>query len=266
MADKDAKKATDKKDRKPKLIKQIQQIYAYTHKDDPQLPLWLAGAFLAPVVVFVILGIVFKWQVLTWVFLMITAIMLGLLFATMTLTRRADTVGYRQIEGRPGAAVSVLGNMNKAGYNFPEQPVWMDPRTKDAIWRGTGYNGIFLIAEGPRSRVERAMDRQEHSIKGVTAGSNIPVYRIYVGTGEGQTRLKDVRKTVTKSKTLLPLKHKSAIMDKIHPHTRFMLTKAELETLNDRLRTLLAKSGYGIPKGIDPTHPQKVSRRAMRGR
>lgn len=265
MADKDDKKKA-KKDRKPKLIKQIQQIYTYTHRDDKQLPYWLAGAFLAPVVVFVIAGLIFKWHVVTWVFLMITAIMLGLLFATMMLTRRADKVGYRQIEGRPGAAVSVLSNMNKAGYNFPEQPVWMDPRTKDAIWRGTGYNGIFLIAEGPRSRVERAMERQEREIHGVTAGSNIPVYRIYVGTGEGQTRLQDVRKAVTKSKTLLPLKHKSKIMDKIHPNTRFLLTKAELETLNDRLRTLLAKKGYGIPKGIDPMHPQKVSRRAMRGR
>ena len=44
------------------------------------------------------------------------------------------------------------------------------------------------------------------------------------------------------------------------------LTKAEMETLNDRLRTLQAKKGYAIPKGMDPNHPQKISRRAMRGR
>ena len=46
----------------------------------------------------------------------------------------------------------------------------------------------------------------------------------------------------------------------------YKLTKAEMETLNDRLRTLQAKKGYAIPKGMDPNRPQKISRRAMRGR
>ncbi len=44
------------------------------------------------------------------------------------------------------------------------------------------------------------MDRQEQRIKGVTAGSEIPVYRMYVGTGANQTRLKDVRKTLPSSR------------------------------------------------------------------
>ena len=60
--------------------------------------------------------------------------------------------------------------------------------------------------------------------------------------------------------------HKNALIAKIHPRRRFLLTKAEMETLNDRLRTLQAKKGYAIPKGMDPNHPQKISRRAMRGR
>ena len=89
---------------------------------------------------------------LTWIFIMIAAIMVGLLFATMMLTRRADAVGFRKMEGRPGAAIAVLSNMNKAGFSFPQEPVWIDPRTKDAIWRGTGYNGIYLIGEGNAER------------------------------------------------------------------------------------------------------------------
>lgn len=261
-----ADKGDKKKDRKPKLISQIRQIYGFTYREDKQLPYWLAGAFLLPVVVLVILGVAFHWSVLTWVFLMITGVMLGLLLATMMLTRRADAVAYRQMEGKPGAAVSALGNINKAGFDFPEQPVWIDPRTKDAIWRGTGYNGIYLLGEGDRGRVSRAMDRQEHSIKGVTAGSRIPVYRIIVGTGEGEVRLKDLRKTVIKKKSYVPLHHKHRWMDRIHPHTRFVLTKTELATLRERLRTLQMRAGYGIPKGIDPMHPKKISRRAMRGR
>lgn len=257
MADKPEKKST---------IKQIIQVFKFTYKEDRQLPWLCAGALIAPVAVGIVLGLIFGWSWLTWILGMIAFIMVGLLLATMTLTHRADAVGYRQLEGRMGAAIGVLSNMNKAGFMFPQEPVWIDPRTKDAVWRGTGYNGIYLLGEGDYERVNHAMDRQERSIKGVTAGSSIPVYRICVGTGRGQTQLKDLRKTVTRQKSYVPSNHKNALMAKIHPRSRFVMSKHELAILNDRLRTLQSKGGYGVPKGIDPTKPQKISRRAMRGR
>lgn len=256
----------EKANKKPKILSQIIQIYKYTSKEDTILPVLLICAFLAPVVLAVVLGIVLKFSWITWIFLVLTAIMAGILLFTVVLTRRADKVGYAQLEGKPGAAVSVLGNINKAGFYFPEQPVWIDAKTKDAVWRGTGYNGIFLLGEGDPERVTKAMDRQEQSIKGVTAGSSIPVYRISVGTGEKQVRLKNLRRAVMRSKSYQPTNHKNSLIAKIHPKRRFILTKTELGVLNDRLRTLQTKTGYGIPKGIDPTRPQKVSRRAMRGR
>ncbi|MCI1219877.1 MAG: DUF4191 domain-containing protein [Bifidobacterium sp.] len=252
--------------KKQNIIKQIIQIYRYTAPEDRPLPWLLLGAFLLPVAAFVIVGVLMRWNVFMWIFLMITAVMLGALLFTIVLTNRADKVGYARIEGRPGAAVSVLSNINKAGFNFPEAPVWMDPKTKDAIWRGTGYNGIYLLGEGDYSRVMHAMDRQEHSIKGVAAGSSIPVYRIAVGSGSGQVRLKNLRRTVMKCKSYEPTHYKNKLMAKLRPRRRFILAKDELATLNDRLRTLQTKSGFGIPKGIDPTRPQRISRRAMRGR
>ena len=205
MASKD-----EKPQKKQSLFRQIAQIYKFTVADDKKLPWLLAGAWLAPVVLFVILGLVFHWTWLTWIFVMVMAIMVGALFATMTL------------------------------------------KTKDAIWRGTGFNGIYLLGEGDYGRVMRAMDRQEHAIKGVTAGSQIPVYRICVGTGDKQVKLKDLRKTIVKQRAYVPSGH--------------LLTQRELDILNDRLRTLQTKQGLGIPKGIDPTRPQRISRRAMRGR
>lgn len=265
MAGKD-EKTKQTKPKKQSTIKQIITIFKYTHKEDKMLPALIAGAFLVPVIVFVILGIIFRWTVLTWVFLMLIAIMLGMLMATIVLTRRADMVGYKQLDGKPGAAISVLRNINKAGFNFPEQPVWVDPRTKDAIWRGTGYNGIYLLGEGDYDRVKRAMDRQEQSIKSVTAGSQIPVYRVMVGNGQGQVPLKKLRSNIIRHKAYRPTHHKNTLLAKIHPRERFILTKAELEKLNARLRTLQTKNGMGIPKGIDPTRMQHVSRRAMRGR
>ena len=64
----------------------------------------------------------------------------------------------------------------------------------------------------------------------------------------------------------MPANHKYKLIAKIHPLSRFLLTQRELDILNDRLRTLQTKQGLGIPKGIDPTRPQRSSRRAMRGR
>ncbi|HAH52875.1 DUF4191 domain-containing protein [Bifidobacterium sp. UBA6881] len=264
MADKEEKKK--KKAKKDSTLKQIIQIFKYTKAEDSALPWLCAAAFIVPIVVFVVLGIVFKWSVIGWIFSIILAIMIGMLLFTMTLTNRADKVGYAKLEGRPGAAISVLGNISKAGFNFPQEPVWVDPKTKDAIWRGTGYNGIYLLGEGEYGRVKRGMDRQEQSIKGVTAGSDIPVYRVYVGKGKNQTSLKDLRKTILKCKTYEPTHHKNKLVAAIHPRTRFVLTKTELSILNDRLRTLQMKNGMNLPKGVDPTHPQRISRRAMRGR
>ena len=261
-----ADKAEKKKQKKQGTISQIIQIFKYTQAEDKALPWLCGGVFVAPIIVFVVLGVIFKWHVFSWILFMILAVMLGVLFATMMLTKRADKVGYAKIEGRLGAAVSVLGNISKAGFNFPQEPVWIDPKTKDAIWRGTGYNGIYLLGEGDYNRVKRAMDRQEQRIKGVTAGSEIPVYRMYVGTGANQTRLKDVRKTLLKFKSYQPTHHKNKLMAAIHPRTRFVLTKTELTVLNERLRTLQLKNGMSVPKGVDPMHPRRVSRRAMRGR
>ena len=131
---------------------------------------------------------------------------------------------------------------------------------------------VFMYLNEARSEQEKkdlAVIIEEvlkQRIKGVTAGSEIPVYRMYVGTGANQTRLKDVRKTLLKFKSYQPTHHKNKLMAAIHPRTRFVLTKTELTVLNERLRTLQLKNGMSVPKGVDPMHPQRVSRRAMRGR
>ena len=252
--------------KKPNILKQIIRIYQYTHEEDKTLPYVLTAVFLLPVLVIVVTGLIFNWSWITWIFTVITALMLGLLLFTMLLTRRADRVGYAKIEGQPGAAVSVLSNINRAGFDFPQEPVWIDAKTKEAVWRGTGYSGVYLLGEGNDARIQRAMDRQEQQIRGVTAGSSIPVFRISVGTGQHQTRLKDLRRTVIRQKSYVPTNHANSIMKAVHPRRRFILTKTELATLRERLHTLQLKRGYGIPKGIDPTKAQRVSLRAMRGR
>lgn len=54
MADKEEPK------KKQSTIKQIIQIFKYTHAEDKTLPWLCGGVFVAPIIVFVVLGIVFK--------------------------------------------------------------------------------------------------------------------------------------------------------------------------------------------------------------
>ena len=261
-----AEKEKSEKPKKRGMFRQLITIFKFTYAEDKALPWLTGGAFLAPVIVAVICGIVFHWGWLTWILTVILALTIGLLLFTIVLTRRADNVGYKRMEGQPGAAISILGNMNRAGFDFPQEPVWVDPRTRDAIWRGTGYQGIHLIGEGNNGRVMQAMERQEPQNKRVTAGSHIPIYRISVGDGPKQVKLRDLRNTVIKEKSYVPNDYSNALMRKIRPRRRFALTKQQLTTLNERLHTLQRRSGMGIPKGVDPTRAHKVSRRAMRGR
>ena len=244
MATEDTKGKKAKK--KNSTISQIVKIYQFTHAEDKALPWLLAAAILVPTLIAVVICLLAHFGWLSWILTVLLGIMVGLLLATMTLTRRSDRVGYAKMEGRPGAAAAVLSSISKAGFSFPQEPVWIDAKTKDAVWRGTGRTGVYLIAEGDYNRVNKAMNREEEKIRRITRGSAIPIYRISVGHGPDQVPLNKLQRTVIKKK--------------------IKLTPTELETLNDRLVTLQKRqNALGMPKGIDPTKIH-VSRKAMRGR
>ncbi len=244
MATEDTKGKKAKK--KNSTISQIVKIYQFTYEEDKALPWLLAAAILVPTLIAVVICLLAHFGWLSWILTVLLGIMVGLLLATMTLTRRSDRVGYAKMEGRPGAAAAVLSSISKAGFSFPQEPVWIDAKTKDAIWRGTGRTGVYLIAEGDYNRVNKAMNREEEKIRRITRGSAIPIYRISVGHGPDQVPLNKLQRTVVKKK--------------------IKLTATELETLNDRLVTLQKRqNALGMPKGIDPTRIH-VSRKAMRGR
>ena len=231
--------------KKPGLLSQIRQIFAFTYADDKALPWLMALAVLVPTLAAVVIAALARFNALNWVCVISTGLMLGLLLATVTLTRRSDAVGYRRMEGKPGATGAILHSINKGGFNFPEEPVWIDMHTKDAVWRGSGRNGVFLVGEGEYGRVMKALDREEVKIRRITRGSAIPIHKISVGDGDRQVKLGKLRRQVTRQKVTL--------------------TKYELDQLNDRLNTLRHQSGMGIPKGMDPTR-MHMNRRALRGR
>lgn len=235
-----------KKQKKQGTFSQIKQIYKFTRADDPQLPWLLAVAIVVPTLIAVLACVLMKLHWVTWIFTIVLGVMVGALIATWILTRRADKVGFKQLEGKPGATGAILSSINRSGFSFPAEPVWIDARTKDAVWRGSGRTGVYLVGEGDYGRVMKAINREEEKIKRITRGSAVPIHKISVGDGPNQIPLTKLQRTIYRQKV--------------------KLTKYELDELNGRLHTLqMRNAAMGMPKGVDPTK-MHVSRRAMRGK
>ena len=237
MADKSTKKK-----KSDGTFKQLLQVYRFTARNDKALPWWMALVFVAPIIVLIVVCLVTKANVLIWILLMLTAVLVGVTLATLVLTRTSDCVGYKQLEGQAGASMAVLGGLGRAGFTFPQEPVWMNRKTRDTIWRGTGRPGVFLVGEGDRQRLSIEMNREEAAIRRLVPGSAIQIYRIFVGEGEGYTPLPKLRGAIVKR--------------------RARLTKVELKDLERRLSTIQTKRA-GAPHGVDP-RSIKVSSRMMR--
>lgn len=222
--------------------RQVIQLYRYTVKEDRHLPLWLTLGFVGTIVVGVAFCFIVHANVAFWILLMLMFVMLALLVDTIILTRDADRIAYIRMDGTPGASSAVLSSINRGGFDFPKEPVWMDKRTHAMIWRGTGRTGIYLVGEGEKKTLEQEMNREERVVRRAVPGSDIPVYRIFVGNGKGQVPLRKLRTNVVRHKVVM--------------------TKMELDQLNGRLSSLQGKQ-MRTPRGVDPRR-MKVSTRMMR--
>ena len=174
-----------------------------------------------------------------------TAVLLALVADMGILSWTVRRASYSQIEGRSGAAKLVLDQVLGRGWYLESEPVHVNPKTEDVIWRLVGRPGVVLVAEGPTGRLQRPIADEQRVLRRIL--STVPVHVINVGIDEGQTRLIDLWPTIRR----LPTKP-----------TR--LTDTEISQVSKRLSSLSSK-GLPIPKGIDPTKI-RPDRRAMRGR
>lgn len=223
-------------------MRQVRRLYGYTAKADRRLPLWLVLGFIVTVGIGVAFCFIVHANTAVWILLMILFVSMALLVDTIILTRDADRIAYIRMDGTPGASAAVLSSIDRGGFTFPKEPVWMDKRTHAMIWRGTGRTGIYLVGEGDRRQLEAEMNREEHVVRRAVPGSDIPIYRIFVGDGKDQVPLRKLRTNVIRHKVVM--------------------TKMELDQLNGRLTSLQGKM-MRVPRGIDPRR-MKVSARMMR--
>lgn len=230
-------KARKKANKKPGVFKQLKQVFTMTKAYDPSIVWWMLLAFLAPILVGLIVGLIFN----NWITWGILGLAIGLLAAVMVLNRRGERAAFAQIEDRTGAAGAALGTL-KRGWIVEEEPVAIAPRTQDMVFRAIGRPGVILVTEGPIGRVKSLAIKHRQFVNRVAP--NVPVHFIYVGKGDGQTELHKVTKVIKK-------------YDKA-------LTKHEVQAVHNRLSSIPGK-GLPIPKGIDP-YRMRPDKKAMRGK
>jgi hypothetical protein len=203
-------------------------------------------AFVAVVVVGTVVGLLLG----HWKYALVLSIPVGLLAATLVLSRKAERAAYRSLEGQPGAAGAALGALRR-GWFFTQEPVAIDgargTRPEDMVgaafvYRAVGRPGVVLVAEGPDARRKKLIVQERRKVERVAPG--VPVTAISVGDGEDQ----------------VPVRKLSSKMTRMKP----VLTKEEVSAVNKRLKSL-GGMRPPIPAGTDPTRA-RVDRKAMRGR
>jgi hypothetical protein len=221
----------------PGRIRQIGQLFTVTRRADPAVVWWMLLVFAGVMVVGLTIGILTGHPV----YVSVLALPFAILGAMFVLARRAESAAYKQIEGQPGAAGAALRVLRR-GWNVEEQPVAIDPRTHDSVFRAIGRPGVVLVGDGPPHRIGKLLGTEEKKLKRVLSG--VPIHLVQAGDGEGQVPLPKVGRHVMKLKPTL--------------------TKDEVTVVIKRVRSIGGVKPP-IPKGIDPMRA-RPDRKMMRGR
>ena len=218
-------KAAKAKAPRGERLKQIVQAYKLTYARDRQLPLWMALAFLAAA------AVIFLITLLAGIALFVAipvAVIFGVLALTFVFGRRAQKAAFGQVEGQPGAAGWVLGNMR--GDWRVTQGVQLTSQL-DAVHRVLGRPGIVLVGEGAPHRV-RPMIAQEKKRVARIAGDT-PIYDVILGDDEGEVPIRRLNNHLVK----LPRN----------------LNQAQVNALEKRMAALGGTKAAPLPKGPMPT-------------
>lgn len=171
----------------------------------------------------------------------IVGFMLALLIGMVILSWRVRGASFKSLDGQLGASMAVLSEI-KRGWNIEQEPVAIQPRTQDVVFRLTGRPGVVLVSEGPPARAGRMLTEEKKRIGRIIP--SVPIHSIQCGNGEGQVPLSKLVRTVKK------LEKK--------------LTPQEVANVSKRLQSL-GTMRLPIPKGMDPTKT-RVDRKGLRGR
>ena len=218
-------KAAKAKAPRGQRVRQLIQAYKLTYARDRQLPLWMALAFVGAA------AVIFLINLLAGIALFIgipIAVVFGVLAATFVFGRRAQKAAFNQVEGQPGAAGWVLGNMR--GDWRVTQGVQVNAQL-DAVHRVLGRPGVILVGEGAPHRVKPLLAQEKKRVARIVGDT--PIYDVILGDGEGEVPIRRLNNHLVK----LPRN----------------LSQAQVNALEKRMAALGGTKAAPLPKGPMPT-------------
>lgn len=218
-------------------LSQLRAVYRMTRTADPAVTWWIVGSFV------LVLGIALAVGFATGhpIYATVVGLPLALLAGMFFLARRAERAAYAQLAGQPGAAGAAL-HVLRRGWHVEDQPVAVDPRTRDTVFRAVGRPGVVLVSDGPAHRVGKLLEAERRKVARVLP--DVPVHLIQAGDGDDQVPLATLPRRVSR------LKGK--------------LTRQEVSEVTKRLKAL-GGARPPIPRGMDPLRA-RPDRKAARGR
>jgi hypothetical protein len=175
-------------------LKQIRAAWTMTRRADPKvLPLCLA-TFFGPLLLALAVGLVFG---PLWFWLPI-GFMVGMLATTFVFGRRVQKTAFAGVEGQAGAAAAVL---NATRGDWRVTPGVAFNREQELLHRVVGRPGVILVAEAGPTGVHkgtRNLMATEKKRLSRFLSSDVPVYELLVGDGEGQVPLRGLERHLMK--------------------------------------------------------------------
>lgn len=211
-------------------FKQLGQVFNQTRLVDPQLVPLIAGVALGIIAVFVVAGFLLD-QVAV---LTVLGVLLALLAALAIFTRRATATAIRALEGKPGAAAAVLGQLRRP---WRVTPAVAFNRRQDLVHMAVGRPGVLLVAEGANAGAAALLKQTRARVHRVAGDAE--VHEVLVGDGAG----------------MIPLGKLQAHVMRLRP----VLKPESVEALDQRLRAVKSMSTQNLPI---PKGPIPRSRRA----
>ncbi|GAA0357470.1 DUF4191 domain-containing protein [Actinoallomurus spadix] len=188
-------------------VKQIRMVASLVHQANPKaMPIVFASA-LGVLVVFVVLGLLLG-QAL---YLIPLGVLVALLVGMIVFGQMAQRTQYSMLEGRPGAAASLVENMRG---RWVVTPAVQANRNMDVVHRVIGTPGVILLSEGPRSRVGKLIGAEKKRIS--RAASEVPIYDIQVGSEEGQIPISKLQRHLTRLPRNLKKEQVSELIDRLN--------------------------------------------------
>ncbi len=232
-----------KKPKRENPFKRIWSVYKSVRTMDPTITWWILGAFFGVIALGLIIGFLTGHP---WATLAVT-VPIALLAGMIVLARRGERAAFAQMEGQKGASLGGLSALRR-GWYYDQEPVAADAARANEIhnaavvFRALGRPGVVLLAEGPKGRAAKLLEKERKKVARVAPG--VPIHTFHVGSGEGELPARKIRWQLTKLKP--------------------SLSKEEMAVVNKRLKSLPGIR-QGIPAGVDPTRA-RMDRKALRGR